>query len=905
MKKLLTLILLSFLCYTTSWCETDSVLPDSLQEKLKLKTGKDRLRVFRTWFRNQKRGTDLNPYIKVLEQYCLEAESVVGRDTGQYYCFSASNRILTKAIEQQQFTYVDKLVNRNKILADSCAHFFTSPHKSQVIWHITYMTFFEQTFQYKKAIEQLKKAEELNKKVKSDFHQYVIWRNLGYFYFTQEDFEQSELYLKKALVQADLAKINNRGKLFLYHELGTLYESKKDLDQALFYFKTIVDSSHLHSKRIALDQQLHYWRILVKKGKAEEVLPLLEKMEREFPTKENFDFRIHFLEEITIALTSVGRFEEAKKRFQECQDLIWEDEKSLTQDHLFRLQSDIQIAQNETDIKNLEKEKTANQSKFNFGLSIAGIIGLLALGGLFFSLQRNKSKRAQLALFKEKETEITENRNRLFSSITHDIRTPLSLMMAPVERASQKITDPTIKKDLNMVRRNGQRLMNLFTQILDWNKVESLALYLNPQIGELDVTLSMISQYFEQQSQENGITFKPDFDIALGQFELDYDKLEKILNNLFSNAIKFCSDGDTIYLKAKTNAQKNRFEIEFTDNGPGIPKQEQEKIFDRYFQGNIGKNKGGTGIGLALVKELSNIMKGNISLSSDENKGTSFFISLPIIHVPEDENAYIESAIKEDGNLEKPKLLLIEDEPELLTFIESSLQDKYEVVTADSAMVGFLIADSQVPDIIISDWNLPDQNGGWVCKKIKETLATNHIPVMILTANNSDLNQKEAFHSGAVAWMSKPFRLETLTKQLQGIIDQQNRTRTNLTEQLNQKVQNKKEEPAPVIVLDPFLKTVYDKIEKNYKSEDYSVLQLAESVDLHRVQLARKIKKLLGITPSFLIKKIRLEKAKMLLTTSDLSISEIAHSVGYGNGNYFSTAYKSIYNISPTDQREQ
>jgi len=834
-KVVISLFVILFLSYSDNNATT---LPDSIQSSLKNASGREKLEVWKKWYNTLDNNNDPYTFLHTLDHSCQDATDLLPKDSAIQFCFEQKINLIGKIAiyHQYNFTAIDSLLKESKILADSIASTNGSPHALQVLWHIEYGQYYAKVHQNQKALEQFKISLELSEKLKNPRLIFLANKNIAYSYTDLQDFEKAEKHVIKAEAFIKKIKTSSKERINFYYRTGNMYGTLNQYEKANFYLEKMMEGIDDIPEYTQRKFKITYWRNLSVLGQKERVFKLIEPWYKEGMIKGKEYDRMNVLELYISVLVSTRQLDKLEAPTREYRNLVWEDEKLLMGDDFFRLSTSIETSEKEAQLKRIEQEQAISQSRFKIGLLITGIIGVLALGGLFFYLQRNKSKRAQLAVIQEKEKKIIENRNRLFSSITHDIRTPLALMMAPIERARKKISEPTALKDLDMASRNGRRLMNLFTQILDWNKVESEALFLNPQVGELSVTFPLLAQRFRQQAFEKDILFTQNITVHDGQFKLDYDKLDKILTNLMNNAVKFCKSGSEIILNIKSNTDHSLLDIEFKDNGPGIPDSEKSKIFD---------------IQDKIIKEA-------------------------------------DSDIIASTETEKPLVLVVEDEPELLDFIQSSLTDKYEVAIADSTTIGWSIAQSQLPDIIISDWNLPDENGGWLCKKVKTNPKTNHIPILILTANNSDLNQKEAFDAGAFAWMSKPFVLETLLKQLETILDQQ--------KQIRQTLKNKLEKPdtetdEAVEPMDPFVEQVLDLIEKNYTKESYSVDQLATDLKIHRVQLSRALKKLVAQSPSYLIKDFRLKKAKTLLKSSDQSVSEIAYAVGFSNPNYFATAF--------------
>ncbi len=900
MRILFSLLLLFVI--TNSGIAQDTLHLDSILVELERVPAEKKMDSWREYFKNAGKE-DLPILFPLLNHAFEDAVEIVGKDSAIIWKYYQQSGLVGKFQEYGQGNISTKILDTMKSTADSLTAIKGSAHVSLVEWYYRLGRFTYMQLDMDKADEYFNKALELNKEAKSNNTSFEVYKSIGLMKSYLGDFDEAKDAYRNADSLLNLISVSTADQYRFYYSKAYLHTRTKEYEQADNYFRKVIDSIHVFGKSFQARVLTDYGTNLCEMGRVDECVRHFERLKPIFE-KENSDATmLTFSEEYSEALVLAGRFEEAKDWIVKNRIYYMNIQEARRNDEIQEWQTKYETKKKESQIQSLEQEKTITQTR----LVIISLIGLFGIGILSFLIYRNRNKRKQLALQLELDRQLAENRDRLFSSITHDIRTPLALMLAPLERAENNVIDPGTKSDIQLARRNGKRLMELFNQILDWNKAEAKALKLNPQVGQLDFTFNSLCERYEQQAIEKGVIFNQKIKMPKGQFLLDYDKLDKILSNLVGNAIKFCEPGQGVTLYGDFEKKDNKYSLalEVSDQGPGIAVDEQKGLFERYVQGTQGKLKGGTGIGLALVKELVEMMKGNIELQSEIGKGATFKVNIPIVMMDEMPISTLlnkeeqSSRLDADGNSDKTLILVVEDEPELLEFLRSTLSNDYDVEIANSTSTGLNIAINRIPEIIISDWTLPDHNGGWLCRKIAENELTAHIPVMILTAHNSDTNQKEAFDSGAVAWMNKPFQIDTLKRQLKTILMQQQRAQNlwrNITTPEN--VSDKQIEQAETV--DPFMRKVLNVIEENYKDENFSVEKMAEALFLSRVQLFRKIKSITGSSASKMINEFRLNKARKLLQESGKSVSEVTFLVGFADPSYFGKAYKQYFNVSPS-----
>lgn len=899
MRANLFISLFFFLSLVGFGQETTSRI-DSILVGIEKSEGEEKLEKWRSWF-GKATKQDLPILFTMLDKAYEDAIGIIGQDSAIVWKI---NRQYTIVNQFQDFGSSEKgieLLDKIKTNIDSLS-LIDKSHQDLLglfYYHMGYFFYRHVEMEtaegyWQKAIVSFQAQNDLSNIFQTYYVLSAMKTYIG-------DYELALQYNNQAEELLNQADISFFSKSQFYYSKSYLMRQKGELELADQYLSGLLDSLQIFPTQVSFRIQIDYASNLCDLGKVEEGIQYLEKHRPLFEKDGNNGTMEVFSSAYVDALILSGRNKEAKVWAGKRREYYDKLHESRRNEEFQEWQAKYEASEKEAKIQLLEQQKQNTQSRF----IILALIALFCIGILCFLIYLNRNQKKQLTLQLERDREIAANRDRLFSSISHDIRTPLALMMAPLERVEKKISDDSMMSDIQLARRNGKRLMELFNQILDWNKAEAKALRLNSQMGQLDFTFEELGKRFQQQAKEKGIKFSIDIKIPSGQYILDYDKLDKITSNLVGNAIKFCDPNTEVQLTTEVNweEEKSTLFLIIKDGGPGMNLQDQDQVFQRFVQGEQGKLKGGTGIGLALVKELVEVMNGKIQLYSEQGKGTIFKVSLPIKLVeeqvvetiPKKENTFLVD--QKESKSQKPSLLIIEDEPELLYFLKTALSDDYEVFVANSTTAGLNVAINQIPEIIISDWTLPDHNGGWFCQQIAENELTAHIPILILTAKNSDRNQKEALDAGAIVWMNKPFDLEVLKIQLDTILQQQRRVQKNWTSKIAPEKELTKSLQEEV---DPFMQKVLNIIEANFRDEQFSVEKLAEHLFLSRTQLFRKVKNITGRGPSKLINEFRLKKGRQLIKQSPASIAEVAFQVGFSDPNYFGKVYKEYFKITPS-----
>jgi len=542
------------------------------------------------------------------------------------------------------------------------------------------------------------------------------------------------------------------------------------------------------------------------------------------------------------------------------------------------------------------------------------VIYLLAFAGAVLLFYKSRLRQKLELQETRRLRELDEFKNRFFTNISHEFRTPLTVILGTTEQLSELKKVSEVKEKVGLIRRSSQNLLRLINQLLDLAKLESSTLTLNYVNGDVLPYLRYIAESLHSLANAQNVLLK--VDSPEKQILMDYDpeRLMQIVYNLLSNAIKFTPSGGKVVLHA--TVVSNAFHLTVTDNGAGIPVADLPHIFDRFYQAkNLEKAKaGGTGIGLALTRELVLLLGGKISVKSEWGKGTTFSISLPIHQraalavapgpVLKQVSVTKHEVRPTETNTDLPTLLLVEDNPDVVDFLTTGLEPFYKLHYAYNGCAGIERAIEIIPDLIVSDVMMPEKNGFEVCQALKEDERTSHIPIILLTAKAGVENRIEGLRHGADAYLAKPFHQEELLATLTNLLE----LRRKLQARYRNMDWEKQQQPAPEIpssnaaspdLEDTFLKKIIAQLEKHIDDADFSVPELAINMALSQSQLYRKIKALTDLSTAAFIRRYRLQKGKELLQTTELTIGEIAYMVGFTTPNYFSDAFFEEFGVRP------
>lgn len=533
-------------------------------------------------------------------------------------------------------------------------------------------------------------------------------------------------------------------------------------------------------------------------------------------------------------------------------------------------------------------------------------------------------QRNEIAVMAKKAEKANEAKLKFFTNISHEFRTPLTLILGPVEDALQSNISTVLRKDMLLVRQNALRLLKLVNQLMDFRKVERKKMRLQTSESDLVKFVKEVVQPFERLARKRHIQLKIIARVKEINVYFDKDKIDKILFNLLSNSFKFTKENGCITILIELSEDRNHVLITVEDTGKGMTPSQVANAFDRFYTAEDNASLG-TGLGLALSKEFIKLHHGEISVVSKEREGTRFIFNLPLgkEHLKEEEiimepNKSEQSApliagvldfdqvlfsgtqVQEPSETAKEHtILVIEDNKELREFLVSRLATDFNVVDAPQGAFGLQQAFDIIPDLIICDVTLPQKDGLEVTAMLKKDMRTSHIPVILLTAKDSLEYKIDGIQAGADLYVTKPFSYLYLLERVKGLL----RNRDLLKVYYNSAiaVDTKVQTAQPKQLDKKFINDVAALVEKNLQNTDLSANDIAENLGMSRVHVYRKMKALLGYSLNDYIVNTRLKKARHLLLSSQMNISEIAYEVGFSSPAYFSTAFKNHFNMSPSD----
>lgn len=528
---------------------------------------------------------------------------------------------------------------------------------------------------------------------------------------------------------------------------------------------------------------------------------------------------------------------------------------------------------------------------------IYAIIAAIASVGFWHQLRKRRQHRMMLQSLKsqhERESQMNDLKFRFFTNISHDLRTPLSLIISPLEELIGKIKDPESNKMLKIAHRNAGQLKSMVAQILDFQRLESGGDDLHPVYDDIVWHLKNVCDSFMVKAEMECIRFSfvPSVEHAFTMF--DSDKTSMIIMNLLSNAFKFTDKGGEITVRL--DMDDSMIVVTVTDSGCGIPPGENDHIFDRFFTaGDSVGSKGGYGIGLHMVREYVRMHGGEISARNNDNgKGAQFRFTIPVCEHPEEKIIESEIGINPDS---RPNVLLADDNADMLLFMRNALQGKYNTVTASDGEEALRQLKLHDIDLIISDVMMPAPDGFELCRIVKTDINTSHIPVILLTAKNLEKDEIEGLEAGADDYITKPFSMKVLRRRIKNLEE-----RTAGKHRLfNGKIDVEPSEIAVISLDEQFIARAIDTVERHISEVDFSVEQMSEELGMHRAQLYKKLYHLTGKTPLQFIRVLRLKRGRQLLANSGQYVSEVAYKVGFNSPRVFSKYFKEEFGTTPRD----
>lgn len=830
----------------------------------------------------------------------------IGND---YYLFMGLNIMghLFAAIKDYQSAldyYNDALIIVKKINQPlQCAVILTEIEDcKQILNPVSYLT-----QSRKDAIEILEKIPDRNPLA-------TILKSTGDFYADISKVDSALYYYEKSLSMF----IENNNVIStgdVYNAMGEIYYQRKQYSLAEEYVKK------------ALEICTQFGIIAPKNDTNELLYKICKKLNK--PA-----LALNYYEEFIILRDSVLNLENQRELISK--ESKYEYEKQALADSL-------QFAQQQQ----ITQATVQNQ---RLGL-IAGAFALLFLLALAYAIYKSR-QRAQAEADRVKELDAFKS--KFYTNITHEFRTPLTVILGMIQQIKEN-PKKNLDEGVTLIERNGKNLLNQINQILDLSKLETKSFNLNPVTDDLVSFVRYAAMSFQSNanSQNLSLRFFTPLEKLTAQF--DPDAMQKIVQNLVSNALKFTPSAGEVKVYLTQNG--DNIELKVQDTGVGIAEAELPHIFDRFYQveNPADKTQEGTGIGLAYVQELVRVMKGNISVESQVGVGTEFVVTLPLVvegggggvasappsplkgelrpKINQKDSSLMNENTRDIVSASKaiaggsspsgaggahgakpthhsplttnnsPQLLIIEDNPDVVAYLKNCLADQYQIDIAYNGKIGIEKAVENIPDLIITDVMMPEVGGYEVCDTLKNDERTSHIPIIMLTAKADMASKIAGLKRGADVYLSKPFDKEELLTRMEMMVERQRKLATYFANALQNGVAENATETIEAEVIemeDVFIQKVKSIVEKNYRDEGFGLPQLCSKIGMSRSQLFRKMKALIGASPSGFIRDYRLTKAKELLEKGEMNVSEVAWETGFTNLAHFSKVFQEKFGMPPS-----
>ena len=730
----------------------------------------------------------------------------------------------------------------------------------------------------------------------------AILTNLGDAYLTLEKFDSAKIFQQEALnIKIELEDKLGIGRV--YNNLGNVFIQSHPplLDSGLYYF-----SEGLKIARELKDQKLVALNLngLVStnylKGSLSQAQLAADLLIKELDSLQDLSLASSSYDQISLVyagLGNTGKALEYQDKSRALSDsLLSEESMKITQELEARYQNQtkqktIELLESENQLQELLIIKRRNERN---GLILLSIIILLVLILLYnqYHIKQTSIKKLQ---------ELDRIKSTFFENLSHEFRTPLSLILAPLKDRMSKSITAADKRLLSSVVKNAENLDELIKQLLDLAKLEENEYTLNPVTTEANAFFKLIAASYESLAAVKETCFEVNIPEGEQWLKLDQDLVRKACNNLLANAFKFTPSGGTITIEV---SYQERLEIHVADTGPGIAQKDQQLIFDRFYQAE-GPHASGTGIGLALTRELIEKADGTISVYSKPGEGTSFEISLPKVYSstkdipdvngivkPSEDTAEEHEQVFSEGN---QSILIIEDNDDLRSFLADLFHEEYNVHTAANGQEGISIAIETIPDLIICDIMMPGIDGLEVCNRLKSDSHTDHIPIILLTARSDKETKFSGIEFGADAYIMKPFDTKEIQLITQNLILQREKLRNKYVQQ-NAIPNTTREKETP----HKFVRQCENIVQLHLANDQLNADSFAREVGMSRMQVHRKLKALTGLSTTSFIRYYRLVKAKELIETGEYP-SQVAYAVGFSSLSYFSTSFKQQFGKSPSE----
>lgn len=755
------------------------------------------------------------------------------------------------------------------------------------------------------------KSLEIEKYLKSNLGQAINYANLGEVFKKRGDYIKAIQYYNTSLEQNEIINSdvgiaickNSIGRILL--EQGNITEALKLLEESVEILKDSNDSFH------ELEMQISLCRTLIDLNRIDEAQTLLNRISITSKEIQSFEHQ-HINHQLQSNLS---------RKKNDFQNALKSKELAIVfRDSTVQQNNEVRILELENRYKNkeafqqiklliaenklFEKNKTDQQRFF----SLMSLFMLMLVGFIYYRYLNRRKVNKELQ-------KINEMKSRFYGNVSHEFRTPLTLIKGPLEKMLSSKLPENLRPDAEIMYRNTQRLQYLVDQILSLSKIDVGKFQVSIQEAKLSDVIKGIAQAFEYQS----IDKKLNYTVNVEESDLvwfDAEIIEIILTNLLSNAFKFTPENGNI--KLSTNRNAKTYQISLSNTNDSLTEKDLSKIFNRFYS-SATSHYTGTGIGLSLVKELCALYRAKLAVKSNANNEIEFSIIFPThkAHFTNDEiqlnknYSFHQNSIEENPQLfsengnpdkkaQKPMLLIVEDNDDMRKYILGVFENDYQILEAADGKDGIEMAKMHIPDIIISDVMMPNIDGMELCNVLKKDMATNHIPIILLTALTEEENVLVGLENKADDYIAKPFTIKILQSKVQNLIQ----IRKTLSKRYREEIIIK---PSDLLLktnnnlFNDVLKTV---LEKHITNPDFSVKAFCEIANMSRTQLHRKITATTGMSVTEFIRVHRVKVASDLLKNKDMVISDACYASGFNNTSYFSKQFKIVFGVTPKEYRE-
>lgn len=726
----------------------------------------------------------------------------------------------------------------------------------------------------KKAEEYMKRAAQAKKEA-NDYQYYaLIAINLSGLQIMQQSFDESVKTLKEA-EKTLLKKKQGQYLATLYNTMGAAYQSIQP-DSCVYYFELSLKYADkykdLQAGMNAYQNLGDYYFAKKEYTRAISFMKLAIAVNEKRPED---SYKPALYQRISALYDSIGDFKHAygyKKLETEARQRIFSVEK---QKEIEELEIKYESEKKEKEIQQNKQELERKNNQQN--ILIFCTISLFLIAGFitYLIFQRKRIER-----------QFEQEKLRLFENIFHEIRTPLTLIDGPIQVMKQQKKYP---EELDLMERNSKKLINLVNELLDASKLGKGSYKLDYTTGNLNEFIANVTDQFTGEAKLKDIQIRLQLDEVGENHSFPSNALEKILSNLVGNAVKYCPPKSEITVLS--TIERTSLQLKVVDNGPGIPKKDQKKVFRRFFRGKHGVDQSGTGIGLSLVKELVELAGGTIELQSSRF-GSVFSVGIPIGQCEFER----ESEGEFPHSLSNSTLLLVEDDTDTAAFSMSVLKGEFNIIHAKNGREGLELIRENLPDIVLSDVMMPEMDGIELLREIRSDELMNHLPFVLFSAKASLESRLEGLQHGADAYVSKPFSPEELKLTIKNLFSTVQRNKEAYTAS----IQSEKSFEERVKSQNAYVNKVIGCIIRNIDDSDYSVNELSNDLSVSRSQLHRKLAALTGFSTTNFIRMVRLEKAKDLLVSGDGNITEIAYKCGFSSQSYFTKSFTEHFGKSPS-----